>query len=276
MPKNIFNTSVPDYFKVPKTKGEIGIEIEMETVQPFSDEYVPSKDWSIDWEEGSIKGNGAEIVLRQPIARNEVPYVMNTLRERVAVKGLTIKNSIRAGIHIHINCQDMTVGDFLKFMMCYYPLETVFTEFCGENRQGNLFCLRARDAGGMLYYMDQSIKADDLYKMRSDEFRYAAMNMQSMFRYGSLEFRAMATNSELSGVEQWVDILTRIKDYSRKVDNVWDNLTMISGMGPYEWLRGVVGDKYAKLLYYPEMEDDMMEDVRNIQMICNTLSKKGL
>lgn len=274
---NLMNQKSVEYFKIPKTPGEIGIEIEMETNKAFRPECVDLETWSIDWDEGSIKGNGAEIVLIQPCSRDEVAPIMNNLRSTIKKSGVGVKNSVRAGIHIHINCQDMTVGEILKFMMCYYPLETAFTDFCGENRQGNLFCLRVRDAMGMINQLYNSVQEKDLYKMRNnDAYKYAALNMQSLFKYGSLEFRAMATTKDFKNVEQWIDIITRIKDYSLKVDSVWDNMTKISGLGPFEWLTEVVGSENAKDLYYPGIEEDMMEDCRNIQMLCNLLSKKGL
>lgn len=273
----MFDNKVYDYLDLMKTPGDVGIEIEMETEEPM-DRYTVSENlplWRLE-DDHSLKFNGTEFVLRKPCKYADVDERIAELNKEFALRDIHIRPSIRAGVHIHLNMQKQTVGDVFRLMACYYPMETVLTRFCGDGREGNLFCLRSRDAEYGLYLAEVAVAEENIYNMRTSNLRYSSMNLQSLFQYGSVEFRGLATVPDLSNIPVWVGILRKLKEYAIKNKCSWDCLSAISGDGPREWLRGVVGDEYLKLLEYPGMEQDMMDDVRNVQGLCYELKKKGL
>lgn len=275
----MFDKKVGGFFQFASlSKGEVGIEVEVEAKKYVDGELLhknPKFGWRYE-NDGSLKVNGVEFVLNKPVARENVGKALKNLRKVMDKAGVEINPSIRAGVHIHINFQEETLGTIFKFLMLFYSIETALIRYCGEGREGNLFCLRTRDANNNLNAIEKAVMSEEMTYMRSNNYRYAAMNFQSLFSYGSLESRSLATTPELDNIEDWVAILLRIKDYAKGMGTCWDAISSVSGDGPREYLRSIVGDKYCELLDYPEIEQDIMEDVRNIQYTCHILSEKGV
>lgn len=270
----MFENNVKDFFGFNKTKGDVGIEIEMEVEQGINWTNSIKETWHITTD-GSLKSDWAyEVVLKKPIPLENVSFEVEKLKAFIA-KYTKIMPSIRAGIHVHINMHDSTLAQVFRMMMCYYPLETALTKFCGEGREGNLFCLRARDAEYVLDAIRDAVEVEDMYLLRTNSLRYAALNFQSLFKFGTLESRALATTPDLSKIVEWCDILMKIKKYSREVD-CWEHINNISGEGPRNWMANVIGEEYTQMIEYPGMEGDIIRDVRNMQHTCHSLKMKGV
>lgn len=268
----MFNYSVKEYLGLKPTKGDVGIEIEMETEAPMFDAGLTTKSWRTEID-NSLKNNGTEFVLKSPVPFHEVGTLMETFRKDLKAAGIKILPTIRAGVHIHINMQEHTINDVIRFMACYYAMETALTRFCGDGREGNLFCLRARDAEYSILKLEDAIVKKDFLHMKDQNLRYAACNIQSLFQYGSVEFRAFGTNPTLKGIEEWVGMLRLVKEYSLGVVDIWDDLATISADGGFAWIKKILGDEYAEMLFHPELEYELIQDVRNIQHLCHLMRK---
>lgn len=267
----MFTKKVKDYFDLNKTDGEVGIEIEMELNRSLAQSNHCPSVWRIETD-GSLRNNGYEFVLRKPIPRKDiVPTLQDLLHYVESVENNNILPSIRAGVHIHLNVQDLTIGQVLNFMMCYYLLETALLRTCGENREGNLFCLRNQDANNTIFALEQVIAQRSFFEAHSDQYRYAALNFQSLFTYGSLEFRSLATQPDLANLKPWVDVLLQLKDSAVKINNPIEALLDISGDGPAYWAEKILGSHF-KSLQYPEMEIDIMRNMREIQVAMYSLN----
>lgn len=271
----MLDSKIKDYLNLNKTEGAIGVEVEMEMAEPVMFPETILKKWRVD-QDGSLKGYGYELVLRKPEGRQAVENSVSLLKEGIAATGIPINKSIRAGVHVHLNMQENSVADIYRMMACYFPLETVLTRFCGDGREGNLFCLRAQDAEYMLDQAQKSLAANDLHLLRTNQLRYSAFNLQSLFTYGSLEFRALATKPELDNILPWVDILLALKKYTENIPSAWESIAQISGEGPREWMYKVFGKELGDLLDYPDLERDMMKDVRHVQMLCYQMTQAGV
>jgi hypothetical protein len=262
----MFNDKVIDVLALKSTKGDVGIEIEMETLDFIDHGFVVLKDWKAE-NDNSLKGNGTEFVLKKPCLHSKVPELMDEFMSDLKDMDVSILPSIRAGVHIHVNMQQATIKQVVNYMLCFYAMETVLTRFCGEGREGNLFCLRARDADFSIFKLSQMISDGDILTLRDQNLRYGALNVQSLFTFGSVEFRALATVPDLSNIVPWVDILIAVRDYAMGVDCMWDDLTHISAEGGTGWVNKVLGDELFQLISYPEMDQDVMADVQNMQHV---------
>lgn len=178
---------VMEAFRLPKrasTSGDVGIEIEVEGDNlPRPDEY-----WRCE-RDGSLRGESMEYVLEEPL---KLPKALDALAHLDAcyIRGNTnVHESVRAGVHIHINVQKLTVVELFSFMTAYLILEDLLIKYCGEYREGNLFCLRTRDAEFLLHTLEGVASKKNYEAFSSDMLRYASMNVCSLWRYGSLEFR---------------------------------------------------------------------------------------
>ena len=121
--------------------GDIGVEIEVEGIGiPAARKY-----WSNE-EDGSLKGESREFVLKEPSTLEGVKDALGYLDALYTANETTVHDSVRAGVHIHINCQKLTMTQLYNFMVVYLILENVLVKWCGNYRQGNLFCLKASDA----------------------------------------------------------------------------------------------------------------------------------
>jgi hypothetical protein len=257
-------------------KGDFGIEIEMECndVLPrtgaFYDEFF------YDDEEHSLKNNGYEFVFPKPENRKKSLEKLAYLSDYMKEQKVQIIPTIRASTHVHLNMTDSTVGDVYKLAALYYPLETVLTRFCGQDRQNNLFCLRARDASFQLECLEKAVTTQDINFLHTDDLRYSALNFQSLFKYGSLEFRALKTLPDFTNVPMWLDIITRLKTVSKNNFDVWGMTGEMSLYGPSLWLEKVFGKVIADALYHPDNEKDIMSDMRNCQMLLHEMRMVGL
>lgn len=221
------------------TKGDIGLEIEVEG------RWLPvlRKYWRTD-RDGSLRGEeSAEYVLARPSSLPEVGTALEYLANRYEVSGSRIDDTIRAGVHVHINCQQLTMLELYNFFTLYLVLENVLIKYCGEYREGNLFCLRCQDAEFLLYTLIQAAKDKTfLLSFHNDDLRYASMNVKALGDYGSLEFRAMRSTKDLNAILKWVKILLNLREVAKKFDSPVRIIEQVSMMGTQSFLRECLGE----------------------------------
>ena len=199
-----------------KTAGELGVEIEVEgnNLPPACDSWEGERDGSLDYR------NSREFVLRQPMTLLGVYKSIKELSKVFKDKGTTINDSMRAGVHVHVNMQDSTKAELFNFIVLWAIFEDVLLDRCGKYRKGNLFCYplsRSDNVFGIM--MKAAGNSVFLRDFRSDQYRYCAINIASLKKYGSLEFRAMRTPRDVEDVYQWAKLLLTMKRFSAKFDN---------------------------------------------------------
>ena len=134
--------------------GEIGIEIEMEgQMLP----HIGSNTWRSE-ADGSLRGESIEYVLKKPVAREQVAKVLTQLQDMLAKDGAVLEPSNRCGVHVHVNAQQYTFLQVMNIVVLYLMFEDILTKFCGQHREGNYFCLRARDAGRFVEQLIATMK----------------------------------------------------------------------------------------------------------------------
>ena len=249
---------------------DIGIEIEMEGNKPFPQDGLGK--W-FTTEDGSLRGFSMEYVTNGPISYEEVGSYIDHLKNILAESGVKIEQSFRAGVHVHINCLNLTVPQITTFATVYYCMETALTRFCGERREGNFFCLRLQDAEYSLAVLCKTLKSKDLTWLNTDDLRYAALNLRSLWRHGTLEFRAMETTPDLEKIQVWAEMLYRLREYSLTVTDRKLIAYDISYYGPKTWVEKVLGPETLELLDYQDLERDVVKDMRMVQELINLKDK---
>lgn len=243
-------------------KGDVGIEIEMEADSPFPNSEYLSTDWSIT-RDGSLRGISAEFVSRGPRLIEEVKNHLENLQKYLDKGKVKRKFSFRAGCHIHINVLDMTLDEVVNFALLYYIFEQSLVRFCGETREGNLFCLRLQDAEAPLFFLQRVLHEQDPRILSTDTIRYGALNFASIFRHGSLEFRAMETQPTLAKIEDWAHILYCLREYAKKT-NRFEYAQLFSFLGPQTWLTNIIGDR-VNLILHEDFDQQAVQGLRRIQ-----------
>lgn len=261
---------IKDIIQLPHyPKGQIGIEIEMEGENRLPPPDLVNPVW-IRTMDGSLRGNdNAEYVLPQPLDRDKAFEAIDFLSKQLTEYKSRVKDTVRAGVHIHVNMLGGTFQQLWTFATCYYVMEEALTErFCGPGRTGNHFCLQAGDADILTYMIRRFIKTGDLSYLRGDDFRYAALNYTSLRRHGSLEFRALRTPTDLNKIKTWIDMLLSIKAGSKMFANPREVVEQFSLGGEFNFINQMLGDNVKELGEQDEwLRLSLMRGVRLAQEI---------
>jgi len=243
-----------------KGKREVGIEIEMEGrgLDLGAINY-----WDIT-RDGSLRGEAVEYVLKQPSLRNRFKSRLDYLQRELKKNESRLEPSDRCGVHIHVNCQHMQVEEVFRFITLYYIFENLLVAWCGEDREGNLFCLRATDAEFLIPSIIRCKKQHSFRNVSNDTFRYAALNLSALSKYGSLEFRAMRSPEDFSSIETWANLLLRLKDKSLEAKSAVSFISDMSMDGCQAFAESIFGELLPDL-QHPDLESKMMMGVRLAQ-----------
>lgn len=246
--------------------GDLGIEIEVEggSYFPENDDIPSSLNWRAE-ADGSLRGYSMEYIIRKPIKHDEVERHLEALKGLWDAHKCTPKYSFRAGVHVHVNVQRMTINQLLTFACLYYCLEHALVKFCGSNREGNLFCLRVEDAEYTLVALENAVVSSDLHQLGTDNIRYSSLNLRAIPQYGSVEFRAMETQPDLSKIKEWCAMLIAIRDAAIATTNRREIPYDLSFKGPEQWASDILGADLFKLIAYENINRDIMRGMRMCQ-----------
>lgn len=255
--------NIRELLRLAPQEGEVGIEIEVEgeNIHPPMNKY-----WRGE-HDGSLRGNCLEYVLRHPVSRDEVNDTLCTLQRLWTENNTVIKESNRAGVHVHINVQEESLNTLGAFICLYYSFESLLMKFCGKEREGNLFCLRVKDAENVIDTLLSILRQKYLRGLRTDKIRYASLNLKAIAQYGSLEFRGMRSTSDLSLIELWAKLLLCIKDAAKRYGKPAEIPYQLSSMGAEGLIRDVFGEYADLFLGMHDYEQLIFEDTRRVQQV---------
>lgn len=255
--------TVMQWFNLPKkfkTDGDVGIEIEVEGENlPWCEKF-----WKNE-EDGSLRGpETREYVLSKPMTLKEARVALKYLDAQYKEKDSVVHDSVRAGVHVHINVQKLNMIELYNFMTLYLVLEEVLVKFCGPYREGNLFCLRACDADYLLDQLQLSAETKRFDNLVSDQLRYASMNVKALGTYGSLEFRAMRGTRDLDLIYKWAEVLLSLREAALTYENPQKIIEGFSEGQARGFLRQVLGQD-AELFMFDGYERMLCDGMRNAQ-----------
>ena len=257
-----------EYFGYRKRAGEVGIEIEVEG----NNLYREKMDYWKTIADGSLRGEESiEYVLSSPVKRKEILKVLKYIKNIWKETRCNIdENSPRTSVHIHINVQELSFSNIINYFCLYSIFEEALVKFCGPTREGNLFCLRLKDADNLIDKLIYIIKKQHWKELSTENIRYSSLNMASIPKYGSMEFRAMRGTTDISLIQTWIYILLRLKDQALNFNKSSDIVSFLSQNGEEQFLYAILG-KYADLIYYPGIQKSIREGVRRIQEVAYTV-----
>lgn len=260
---------MPTVNRLRRTRGYegpvIGVEIEVEGAR------LPNivKGWRCE-HDGSLRGESMEYVLPEPLLMADVETQLKHLNLAFLKNKTEVFDTGYAGIHIHVNVGDLEPMQLLRFILAYYTIEELALRWCGEDRQGNLFCLGLRAANAPLLYLQRAMEEASLGIVRSDDIRYAALNFKALADYGSLEFRSMRSTLDRKEILDWAGMLAELREFAFKDLRLDWFLHAVSAKGK-DVLKDLLPNNY-KMFYDMEGASDALRDaVRNYQLFLTTL-----
>ncbi len=222
---------IHDYVGIPKNKlvppnSLFGVEIEMEGQDLLSSGYA-SPSWKVV-PDGSLRGESQEYVFSQPLPFDASISAVNALYSDFTTARCKLSPSIRCGVHVHLNVQRLNIVQLMNFITLYLMFEEVLCDYCGPNRVGNMFCLRTKDAEYFLYALREAAKSNSFQVFQTDRLRYCALNLKSLFKFGSIEFRTLSTPTTPGKIVDWISIIHSLYQYSLTLTTPVDVLSLYS------------------------------------------------
>jgi hypothetical protein len=261
--------------------GDIGLEIEVEgntfpKTSEFEDEeddseVIPSQ-WFYTYD-GSLRGHdNAEYVLRKPLLFNEVPLALDDLWHMFKKFGSELDESNRTSVHVHLNVQSWHINRLAAFAGLYFSVEEVLTNWCGDARVGNLFCLRGIDAPAIIGKLRQFLNTGDL-SVFDEGLHYSAFNLHAIKKLGSVEIRTMRGCRDPETIKTWVSVLQRLYELSDEYPDPRGVCEGFSGLGWESYVRGILGPNSDQILRDCGMTTDevrqaMYRGIRLAQNVC--------
>jgi hypothetical protein len=267
-----YNIHVLTGSRTSQQKGVVGLEIEVEGTN-LKKSGLP-RQWSYH-EDGSLRGDdNAEYVLARPLPFEEVDTALDDLWKMFETSKTVLADSNRTSVHVHLNVQDFYLNRLASFCAIYFILEEILTEWCGEHRVGNLFCLRAKDAPAIITQITKFIQRDGDFRLAEQTLKYSAMNFATITKFGSVEARTLRGVLEPQPIKDWVGMLRRIYEVSAEFKDPRDIIAgKFSGEGPLAFFDDILGDKSVTLrqgilFNEDDIRQSMYEGMRMAQEIC--------
>jgi len=256
-----------------------GVEIECEGRNVDWDGGDAVRDLLEDWaphRDGSLRNNhgeSCEWVFNGPVKYKAAVNRVKTLFDYFDKRGAKLVPSNRTSVHVHFNVGDKTAYQVVNLFILFTLLEDLLDRYCGEDRNGNLFCLSSRHAEQQVNWMERACFTDYHFGNFREEFRYCSLNMASINKFYSVEFRGMRGLDNADDVLDWLSILSELCEYAcYRMNNPSSLVEMISQKTPNHLLASIFStDNIRKLtagLTEQDINASVYEGVRLVQMLC--------
>lgn len=249
----------------------IGLEFEFEnTGMVARNRGLPTTPWSHYWEwheEGSIRDGGSELVFVEPLFGRDAIVALEGLMSFAQENGWRASN--RTGLHVHLDVRDMEVMQLVGMCVLYAIYEPAIFHWIGDNRENSHFCVPWYKAEGSILEAAEIIKSavkpaadgPNLELLNSAERyqRYAAFNLQALYRYGSIEARHMKATTDVRRIMDWINVLMALKRATTHLPaSDTAIVSMVEREGPLRAMQNILGGE-CNFLNYKDFEKDVIE-----------------
>lgn len=245
---------------------DIGIEVEVEFAsRPPPVDIIPGI-WRSKTD-GSLRFVGREYATRSPISQSLVLEIVLELCGILNDERFdTIKDSPRAGVHVHINMSGNNVLDVYKVATAYWLMEDLMIQYCGAyQRKGNNYCMGLSNGEARLSDIIEDLQQE--FPFRSPAFgstRYCGMNLAAITKFGSIEFRSMRATTDPNVISDWASSLYWLKQAASEFQNpeqLYDWYIDASGQEILNRFFPSMEEFKEKLMAFPSWEDDLKENI---------------
>lgn len=256
-------------------KGRYGLELEVEG----NNITAPSEEWHAV-NDGSLRGQSTEYVLRSPIDFEPAKTAINNLFEQTLGRGMTYKDSNRTSFHVHLNVSDFNIIRVANTITLYGIFENLLVNWCGPYRVGNLFAQRLCDVKWSIKEIATCLR-DNSFRSFSNEVRYMGLNLASINKFGSLEFRTMRGITNPQDGVTWLTLINKIYEASERFQDPSEVVADFSGQEQL-MARKVFGDELWNMLikHTQEIGEDpvqhLWDGVRQVQEIAYAVNWQEL
>ena len=231
-----------------------GVELEIENVPDWEDLVIRGM---TSTEDGSLRNNGREFLMHPQKYQDAVA----TLTKFFEVGKYTEKNySERCSIHIHTNCQDLTLEQLQTILFIYQIVERPLFNWVSPARANNIFCVPWHETN-LTHTMFDDVP--DLEKYRR-WMKYTALNLLPLTSLGTIEWRHMPGHSDTIRLFRWMRIISCFFRYARnnKLEDVKEFFISLNTTSQYTRFVDSVFQEESSFIYEtPTWQQDLEEGV---------------
>lgn len=240
-----------NFWPLPQTY--IGLEIEVEgAANRLIASPVVDRRWALV-KDDSLRG-GEEWVFNQPTLGKDLTEAVSWFFNNVS----NYTMSTRTSTHIHINMMDDECdADALRNTLgLYIAAEDYFFSKAGDERRWSGYCAPLEEAPADL--LIAMINGEEgavglqraLMTKRANAERYYALNLMSLHKHGTLEFRHFPCTKSEEDVILWIKMVMWLKLGGMRMSA--DDVNIFEVMGDGAKVRDVL------MKYVPEMAEDII------------------
>lgn len=231
-------------------KGDVGIEIEVEYTDSPNHNYG-SLFWSTK-DDGSLRYYGREHITNGPIFIKDVPSALGEISKYINSYP-HIKQSCRTSVHVHVNILDKSFNQMMNLLVASWLLENAMIKYCNADlREGNLYCLRIKDAeyiidvvdtvlSNILKYSKTTLNYETVLYFRDYPVKYSAINVNNIPNLGTIEYRALQGLYDEKYMSDWVHALHNLSMNSESFSNPQDVVDYYLKIGPELFVNRMLG-----------------------------------
>jgi len=253
----------------------VGIEIEIEGVSTMDSVWTSNSEFTNYWEvvEDPSLRNGVELRFRGPLFGDDVIKALQAVD--TLLKEVSFSTSLRTSTHVHFDLSAFeTTKDLLKLLALAGIFEPALFKYVGQDRDKSIYCIPYLSSRGDFSAISSLIRKPELHDRSIG--RYQAINLQSIFAHGTVEFRHAKAYTTYDGLLDWVNILGSIVKYASEGDfEVEDLATLCSSKHPVDFLEEVFPDHHEKLIYIG-LQEDISRSVRAVDDMIHFQELRGL
>lgn len=178
-----------------------GINIETNIRADHEDYNHVTRDYWKIVPDSSVRG-GFEVV--SPILKGESGLAAVEIAARALDDaGATVNSS--CGLHVHFDASDLDITALKNILRRYADHETEIDAFMPRSRRGNenTYCLSIREFVNR--HLERCASVQEL--VTSQHVRYFKVNLQSLTRHGTIEFRQHSGTVNAAAIVNWVRFL---------------------------------------------------------------------
>lgn len=255
-----------------RSDDRVGVEIEVEglkeSIRTNLYKSQPFRYWKCV-EDGSLRDGGLEFVFKKAFGGKDIINALSEIDAMVMSK-YPLALTERTSIHVHVDVRDLDIDELIKYILLYILCENILFKFCGEERQESIFCIPvnksdklATDISTIIHYIRIG-RIDILPDHISNFGRYSSINLVSLVKYGSLEFRGHQGTSDVGRIKNWINLLLNLKVKSRSLSISWETLPdEVLAKGVMTFMQDLFEDLLPTITY-----DGIVADInRNLKLV---------
>ena len=193
-----------------------GVEVELSYLE-CTDGAAIGQYWSIT-SDGSIRGDApGELVFRGPLRPDQAEEALTRLDKHVLS---TSRINSTCSIHVHVDVCDLSLEELDRVLFTYAVVERTLYNYCGEGRENNNFCVPLyKSLPSLRAYLNLSRGVPDV----PAQLRYCGLNLASVRKFGSLEFRMHPATRDIKRIAEWINLCCKVKENGRNIitDVAW-------------------------------------------------------